>query len=254
MKKEAGGLTFHWPEAHHVSFVLPGFIVLSFFVHALSFYIFQITYPSSVHITPPPAQVSLLAPGTRDHEALLRWIAAEDPAAAARPPEPAPPQRFDVPYVPSFAQVRTQPKVIAAEPRKFSWPAALTPRALIEGALPKDHPPTPEPPSTPQHTAIRFAGALARRELVKPQSLAFQTQATELEPARFLVGVSDRGEVRYLFLQSSSGDKPLDEDAGKQLQAIEFAHAAEPLAWGMAIISWGAEVFPQSTIHNPQSR
>ncbi len=233
-------LTFSWPDSRHVELALPGFIALSLFLHALTFYIFQIGYPPSVHVAPPPAQVSLLAATTPENEALLRWIAAEDPASAAMAPEVAPENLLDVPYHPSFAEIRAQPK-LAPEPKaNFSYPPALPPLAMIESALPRPSAATSAP--VRQQTAIDFSDNLEHRVVTKSPAFAIHSHAAELQAARFLVGVSDRGQVRYVFLQSSSGDKLVDEQAEKALCQMEFAHVDEPLTWSMATFSWGASV------------
>ncbi len=243
MKLDRSGLTFHWPDSRHVSFALPAFIVLSLFAHAVSFYIFQITYPPSAYIAPPPAQVSLLTANSPENESLLRWIEAEDPAIAAKPPEVVPENLLTLDYKPSFTQVRAQPKTIPEAPQNFAYPPARSPLALIESALP--HEAVAEPAQTALHTTIHFSGALENRNVTKPMPLEFHSSATELQPARFLIGVSGRGEVRYVFLQASSGDKAIDEQAESQLRKSEFSNASEAIIWGMATFSWGADAFNQ---------
>lgn len=244
MKPAGSGLTFHWPDERAVSFILPGFIALSFFAHAVSFYIFQITYPPSAHIVPPPAQVSLLAAGSPANDALLRWIEAEDPALITKTSEVTPAHILDVPYVPSFAEVRTQPQITADPTPSLAYPAALSPSALIASAVAE--PAALETDTGPRPTLIHYSSSLAHRPITQSPLIAFHTSLTELHPTRFMIGVTDRGEVRYLFLQSSSGDKSIDEQAEAHLRQTEFAHADEPLVWGMAIFSWGADAFQKS--------
>ena len=71
------------------------------------------------------------------------------------------------------------------------------------------------------------------------------------EPARFLMAVNQKGEVRYCFLQMSSGDTTLDEQARKYLAATRFPAIPDPatsplppLTWGTATIEWGNDVTP----------
>jgi hypothetical protein len=66
-----------------------------------------------------------------------------------------------------------------------------------------------------------------------------------LEPARFLIGVSDKGEVRYVFIQDASGDKSLDDSAAALLQKAHFRGIAAPLTWGFATFYWGASTYTQ---------
>lgn len=249
MKTGEAGLTFHWPDHRSVSLALPGFVALSLLAHAASFYLFQIAYPPIARAMPPPAQISLLAPGSPENDRLLRWIEAEDPALTARPAEVSPPHLFDRPYEPSFAQIHAQPKKIPETPPAFSFPTALPPLALMEMAAP--HQNIAAAVSAPMPTTLRFSGLLTGRVVAKAAPLHFQTTATELQPACFLVGVSGHGEVRYLFLQSSSGDKAIDDRAATELRTAEFARAAEELTWGFATFSWGTEVFVHSAAASP---
>ncbi|MEA3186894.1 MAG: hypothetical protein QOD99_724 [Chthoniobacter sp.] len=244
MNADDSGLTFQWPESRHVSFALPGFFLLSLGVHALSFYIFQIAYPVSARTLPPPAHVSLLAPGSPENDRLLRWIEAEDPAVSARPPEASPEHLFDLPYEPSFAKVRTEPKLIAEQTPQFAYPSALSPLAFISNTTPE--PDQRDASAPPPRTRLLFDGELAARGANTDASFEIRSATTELQPARFLVGVSDRGEVRYLFLEESSGDKKVDEQAENHLRAATLKNASEPLTWGRATFFWGAEVFPPS--------
>jgi hypothetical protein len=75
--------------------------------------------------------------------------------------------------------------------------------------------------------------------------------------------VNEKGEVRYCFLQSSSGDAALDEQARKYLALTRFpairnspapARNASPsdaggstvasLTWGIATLEWGNDLAP----------
>jgi hypothetical protein len=55
--------------------------------------------------------------------------------------------------------------------------------------------------------------------------------------------VSDRGEVRYVFLQESSGDPAFDSLATAHLQELSFAVNESPIAWGFALFSWGDDAY-----------
>src|SRR5205823_2536524 len=124
--KEPPALTFHWPEMQPVSLALLGFIALSAIIHALSFYIFQLVYPPSARVNPPPAQVSVLTPGSPENDALLRWIEAEDPAWASKPQEILPPNLLDLPYTPSYAEVHADPKTVDKQSQTFVYPSAIS--------------------------------------------------------------------------------------------------------------------------------
>ena len=119
----AHGLTFHWPDPRQVSFLLPVFFLLSIFLHALTFYAFQVVYPTYVSITPPPAQVSLLTPDSVENQATLRWIEAEDPAALLVTHELDANTLLNVPYRPSYSDTRALPRPEAGE--KIPIPSPL---------------------------------------------------------------------------------------------------------------------------------
>jgi hypothetical protein len=55
--------------------------------------------------------------------------------------------------------------------------------------------------------------------------------------------VSGRGEVRYVFIQDSSGDKDLDADASRVLENVRFRPAGAPVTWGFANIYWGSAAY-----------
>src|SRR6267378_7850988 len=103
-------LLFDWDSPRGRKVAITIFLALSFVAHAACFYIFQIVYPPTVALLPPPARVSLITPDSQEGRTLLRWIDAEDPALAfttQRPPDAtrrAPPR---VEHIPSY---------LAAEP------------------------------------------------------------------------------------------------------------------------------------------
>jgi hypothetical protein len=125
--------------------------------------------------------------------------------------------------------------------------------------IPSAHPPGPvEKPATatqfvtkPIATRIRFSPELD--SLIVPQTpeLKFNSAGREApEPARFLIAVNDKGEVRHCFLQTSSGDIALDEQARNYLAASRFpairdaSSTRAPLTWGSATVEWGNDIAP----------
>src|SRR6202012_5756295 len=109
--------------------------------------------------------------------------------------------------------------------------SARNPLSLIDGAAAHPAEPSPAPPSRP--TSVSFSGALTSRPLKDRPAFSFSTPSSDpLRPSRFLIGVSDRGEVRYAFLQESSGDPAFDALAATQLQELSFAKNESPIAWG----------------------
>jgi hypothetical protein len=126
--------------------------------------------------------------------------------------------------------------------------------------IPSAHPPAPveRPGSAPQlvtkavATRIRFSPEF--ESLIAPATpdLKFNSSNQESpEPARFLIAVNDKGEVRHCFLQTSSGDAALDEQARKYLAASRFpairnspSSERAPLTWGFATVEWGNDIVP----------
>jgi hypothetical protein len=124
--------------------------------------------------------------------------------------------------------------------------------------IPSAHPPAPvEKPATttqlvmrPVATVIRFSPQFV--SLISPQTpeLKFIASNREApEPARFTIAVDDKGEVRHCFLQSSSGDAALDEQARKYIAAsrVPAVRTSPPgstgtLTWGDAIVEWGNDI------------
>lgn len=242
----APGLTFHWPARRGVSFMLPGFILLSLFAHALAFYVFQVAYPTSASIASPPAQVSLLTPSNPIHLAMLRWIEAEDPAIASTPPEISPRNLFDLRYKPSYAEVHAVPKAVVRGPVPLIFPPARNPLAIIGSAIAPQQKVTAPIPAP--RSVVRFSGALANRPIKDQPPIEITSKSSAaLAPTRFLIGVSDRGEVREIFLQAGSGDKSIDDEAADRLQKFGFAPADQAVAWGFATFFWGGDAYPRQT-------
>src|SRR3954468_10664621 len=83
---------FDWsaPRARRIS--LLSFLGASAALHALCFYVFQIIYPPTISLLPPPARINLITGESEQGRLLLRWLEAEDPALSSttqRPLDPA---------------------------------------------------------------------------------------------------------------------------------------------------------------------
>jgi hypothetical protein len=240
-------LLFNWgpPRARRLAIV--GFIAASAILHALCFYVFQIVYPTSVALMPPPGRVTLIAPNSEESRALLRWIDAEDPALASatiRPPEARLRALPKVQHIPSY--LLEEPKLKQIPPLVFDTRA------------PSSQPPGPAPvarrPIRTQNvsapTRVLFSedlGSLGEAKLPVPH---FMTSFGESpQSACFRIGVNPRGEVRFCFPINSSGDPALDEQARRQLVLARFPQASrttqgsdESLVWGIATFEWGNDV------------
>src|SRR6266478_9665891 len=101
-------LIFGWASPRGEKLAITIFVAISLAAHALCFYIFQIVYPPTVALLPPPARVSLITPASEEGRTLLRWIDAEDPVLAfttQRPPEARLRALPRVEHVPSYLSV-----------------------------------------------------------------------------------------------------------------------------------------------------
>jgi len=247
-------LVFRWPE-RTASLLLPALFVLSVAVHALAFYVFQVVYPPAVVSAPPPAQVTLLTAATPEGADLLRWVQAQDPATAARLQEITPAELKEIPYTPAYATVHTLPLEVEPPVEPIGFPAA---HSLLDFSESKAA--TSEPPHRAVSSALSFSEVLRARDAA-PEALPRITakRAPNLRPTIFLVGISDRGEVRYCFLldpnggDPSSGDHDMDKQAEALLREHGFSHSETPLEWGFATFTWGAEAYaPQPSPPLPQ--
>ena len=240
----AGGVTFPGGEGSRIPWMLLGFILLSACAHGLGFFLFQTIYPPAAHLGPPPVQVGLLTPGTPEADAILRWIELEDPARAAEPGKAPIPGLMNLPYLPSYRTVHARPVMIPVPEDPLPYPGGVAGMDLVKMAEARAS--VSPPPPSPVATALVFSGGLEKRAMQPPllDGLREGDPASgTCPPARFLLGVSDQGEVRYVFLQEASGDKALDDAAGRLLEQVRFKPSAEPLTWGFATFYWGSSVY-----------
>lgn len=238
-----------------IPWTLLGFILLSACLHAFGFYIFQTIYPPAAHVGPPPVQVGLLVPGTPEADAILRWIDSEDPALAAQPGRAPIPGLTSLPYTPSYTTVHARPIMAPTPQEAIPYPAGPSGLELIRMAA--AHPTASLAPPAPVTTAVSFSGPLKGAALDPLPSFDTLRELSlgDLQPARYLLGVSDHGEVRYVFLQDAevaggsfgSGDKTLDAAAARLLEQVHFRPSGDPLTWGFATIHWGSAIYPQPT-------
>lgn len=235
---------FNWDAPRSRKLSLLSFLAASLVLHALCFYIFQIIYPPAAGPATPPARINIITPATEEGRELLQWIDAEDPALSSttqRPPyaiELAPPKPE---HIPSYAH--RQP------------PLHIPPTFAPDLSVPSSRPPGPVPAlresiaSAPLKiaTQIRFSENLDAAKFPKFAFVASSNDAPQV--ARFRVGLSPRGEVRYCFLQNSSGDSSLDQQARADLLLARFpvsanaaAAAPDALIWTTATIEWGNDI------------
>jgi len=245
------GLVFVWDEPRRQRLAITGFVVASVVLHGLCFYLFQIIYPPAVALLPPPGRVTVIAPNTEEGRVLLRWLEAEDPALASTTQPPADGKSLAMPTI------QHAPSYLMRQPALREIPP-LPP----DPAVPSAQPPAPvAPPRGPVRMEARIAptvvrlspeletlGALGGPEMKFTASVHESPQA-----AQFRVAVDEAGAVRYCFIEKSSGDAALDEQARKYLALCRLSAIRNPqsaighgFVWGIATVEWGNDVVAPS--------
>ena len=239
-------LLFAWEPAGTRRLAIFGFLGASALGHAICFYLFQIVYPPTVALLPPPARVNVISENTDEGRTLLRWIAAEDPALATTTQRPAGAKAFMVPkisHVPSYLTMQ---------------PALKTFPATAPDVAPSSQPPGPVPierakniPSLPaMRTSIVFSQNLDSLGKVDEPAMKFSASTREPpQSASFRIGVTQSGVVRFCFLKDTSGDNALDGQARVHLTRCRFVPTKavavkdrDRLTWATATIEWGNDV------------
>ncbi len=171
---------FEWRPPRSRKALLAGFIVASAVLHALCFYVFQIIYPPTVALLPPPARINMITPESEDGRVLLRWIEAEDPALSSttqRPPTAAALQLPKSTHVPSFAGREPALRELPPYQPDLSVPSARPPRPV-----PLTRPSAaPAPVSVSTQLSFSDPGALGPAEL---PPMKFNTTRSESPPSR----------------------------------------------------------------------
>ena len=228
-----------------IPYILFGFLLLSLFIHLITFYLFRVEYPPTITITPPPARVVILQPDLPENEAFLQWLEASDPAKLAQPPMADPPLENVFAFEPSYA-TRTAEPVISGQfdtRHPVSFPPAIDGFTLAM-RMEKTKQSTAPPASPIPPTKIVYDPAIEKRfsrELPEPEFK--RTKAESLIPATFLIGTPSIGEKPLVYLQTSSGDETLDREAESFLSQLPFSRGK--LEWGFVTFYWGPEVFAE---------
>jgi hypothetical protein len=239
-----GSLLFRWERPRPRRVAIAGFLLASVGLHALCFYLFQVVYPSAISLLPPPAQVSVIAPTSTEARTFLNWLNAEDPALASQTQRPADARAFQVPklaHVPSYIGV--PPKLKELTPRQF---VPIVPSAMPPAPVPVAPTASPAPPLLAPTTLV-FSGALSDGPVSHPD-LRFRASLHEApQSARFRVAVDSLGVVRYSFLEQSSGNAALDEQARHYLVLCRFpsGKGRTPdygLSWATANFEFGTDL------------
>ncbi|HET9418633.1 MAG TPA: hypothetical protein VFO30_04775 [Chthoniobacterales bacterium] len=240
-------LIFDWDPPHRRDFTMLGFVTASFLGHAFCFYLFQIVYPPTIAILPPPARVSVISPSSEEGRNLLYRIEAEDPAlafATQRPPESRLRALPKVEHVPSY---------LANEPAIQQLPPLImdlhVPSAQPPGPVSIIHP-KPPPRGREFSTTVLFSDELAAIGAATCSHTKFTVTTHEPPQAvQFRVAVNARGEIQHCFTINSSGDAALDEQARQHLVLCRFPVRSTAgktdegsVTWGLATVEWGTDI------------
>ena len=244
-------LLFSWDQPRRRNLALGGFLAASVMFHALCFYAFQIIYPPAVALLPPPGRVTVIAPNTEEGRGLLRWLEAEDPALASTTQPPADAKSLAMPIV------QHAPSYLMRQPALKGLPPARP-----DPAIPSARPPGPVEPLAPRTqtivkiapTTVLLSADLEKLGTMHSPKMKFSPSSHESpRAAHFRLAVDENGAVRYCFLENSSGDVSLDEQARKCLALSRFspgenrnAKSENRFVWGTATVEWGNDIVPSS--------
>jgi hypothetical protein len=240
-------LIFSWESPGGEKLAITIFLALSVAAHALCFYVFQIVYPPTVALLPPPARVALITPASEEGRTLLRWIDSEDPALAfttRRPPEARLHALPRADHVPSYSALEPTLKDIPTLQRDLRIPSCHPPGAVrflrqkTEDTL------------GVFATSVSFSKEFDIFGVpILPEANFAASNGETPQTVRFRAGVNKLGEVRYCFALNSSGDPALDEQARSYVARCRFPKDAASrdkanffLSWGIATIEWGNDV------------
>ncbi len=237
-----GSLLFRWERPRRRRFAIIGFLLASAALHALCFYLFQVVYPPAISLLPPPAQISVIAPTSREARTFLNWLNAEDPALASQTQRSADARAFQLPklaHVPSYLSVPPMLKELPSPRVVRHVPAAMPPAPVPDAPAPKPIAPVVAP------TVLYFSDPL-RDLVVAHPDLKFRASSREApQSARFRLAVDSLGVVRYTFLEQSSGDAALDAQARHDLALSRFQMGTRPLrdlVWATATFEFGTDL------------
>jgi hypothetical protein len=241
------GLVFTWDQPRSRRLALSGFLSASVVLHALCFYAFQIVYPPAVALLPPPGRITVIAPNTEEGRVLLNWLEAEDPALASTTQPPADRKSLAMPTI------QHAPSYLMRQPALKDVPPSEP-----DPAVPSAQPPAPvRPLSAPIQLVTKIVPTIVRlspelETLGAPQSPEMKFTAGDHESpqaAQFRIAVDQDGAVRYSFLERSSGDATLDEQARKYLALFRFSaignskpDTQNDFVWGAATFDWGNDI------------
>jgi hypothetical protein len=257
-RSTAAPLLFNWGAPRRRSRALIAFLIASIGAHAAGFYIFQVVYPPTVSLTPPPQRVNLISAKTERGATILQWVDAEDPALVSTTRKPSDARRY------LFGKTQHVPSYFASEPTLRAAPPLHLDLHVPSAQPPASVPATPRARAAPigiAPTKVTFSNEFER--LGPPKFVTANFKASTKEPpqnAQFRIAVDRPGAVRYCFILNSSGDAALNEQARAYLALCRFPARAEgstsddeSLVCGIATIEWGNDLGPANSKSKPSA-
>lgn len=213
---------FSWDAPRAGSVVALVFVALSIILHALGFYLFQVVYPPSVSLQPPPASLTLDRNAGRPGSLSARWMNAEDPSLIASVNLGQPDSLSHLrspPYLPSFHAVTTRTAAMPGATGNATLPDT-TGSVLREIVFPPDVTPAAEsPPRPPRDTAlvIRRHGETIRIPYPVGDSM---DPGEPLRSARLLARARADGRVDPVLLMESTGNADADDRLVRAVRSL----------------------------------
>jgi hypothetical protein len=246
----ASPLLFGWSPPQPRRRALFLFLIASAILHAVGFYIFQVVYPPTVALLPPPARLNIISPDDPDSVALLRWVQAEDPALASTTRRPPDYQPFTLPnleHLPSYENHQPQLKSLPQTEPDLTIPASTK-----AGRMPRVQPVAALPLLIRKTVAV-FADLPAESTPTFPAFTFHLSRADAPANARFRIAIDRAGAIKYCFLMDSAGDPALDEQARQFLLLCRFRPAGsgqkdDRVIWSIATILWGNDFAPANSV------
>lgn len=236
-------LLFAWGKRPRLIVHFGFFLLGSFLVHALGFYLFQVKYPDAAILAPTPDRVTLLDETRPAVNGLLRevgdrlvYVSPASSGAGSR----AELKDFSVRFEPSFAgrELQFQPLpedgVREELSGKKDHPESRVVLPPIDSGRAAEKPPA----GGPAEPRWRLSGGLEDRGVPDPRQ--FEKALPELKSPpeiNLWIGVGPEGSVRFLLPRAGEARPDFDAVAGAVKQHLKFApRPGSGIAWGSLVI------------------
>ncbi len=221
------GLTFIWHHPYRMPWMLTVFMGLSVLLHAISFYAFQVVYPTATTLRIPAAQLTIVDLADPAYFHLRNWVSAENPShimSTLQTPQAEARSLGQVEHRPSFAA--TSPQLITPS---FSAPGELpVPRNLFKGLAAPKRSMSSKPALAMDLPPVRLL-ASGSLDLALPENIELPADAPAdpLDAMAFLVSIKAVGTVGSALLVKSSGSDLIDRFVEQLVEEAEVLNPQE---------------------------